>query len=80
MTPLDYSTLEVRIYDYKLAIEMAARDENETRSSTPPDFVIPSEARDLQFAAKCRSLASLGMTIHEGSLRVANERFAKMPY
>src|SRR6266851_6620409 len=28
------------------------------------DFVIPSEARDLQFAAKCRSLASLGMTIY----------------
>src|SRR4029077_8679464 len=27
------------------------------------DFVIPSEARDLQFAAICRSLASLGMTI-----------------
>ena len=25
-------------------------------------LVIPSEARDLQFAAKCRSLASLGMT------------------
>jgi hypothetical protein len=25
-------------------------------------FVIPSEARDLQFAAKCRFLASLGMT------------------
>jgi hypothetical protein len=31
----------------------------------PQDFVIPSGARDLQFAAKCRSLASLGMTIHE---------------
>jgi len=30
---------------------------------SPPDFVIPSEARDLQFAARCRSLASLGMTI-----------------
>src|SRR6267143_1254190 len=28
------------------------------------DFVIPSEARDLKFAAKCRSLASLGMTIY----------------
>jgi hypothetical protein len=27
------------------------------------DFVIPSTARDLQFAAKCRSLAMLGMTI-----------------
>src|SRR6266849_5341229 len=27
------------------------------------DFIIPSEARDLQFAAICRSLASLGMTI-----------------
>src|SRR5216684_5998128 len=26
------------------------------------DFVIPSEARDLHFAANCRSLASLGMT------------------
>src|SRR5271170_8195400 len=26
-------------------------------------IVIPSEARDLQFAARCRSLASLGMTI-----------------
>jgi hypothetical protein len=25
-------------------------------------FVIPSEARDLHFAADCRSLASLGMT------------------
>jgi hypothetical protein len=25
-------------------------------------IVIPSEARDLQFAAICRSLASLGMT------------------
>jgi len=35
--------------------------------STPnsPDFVIPSEARDLQSAARCRSLASLGMTIHK---------------
>src|ERR1019366_2806744 len=32
-------------------------------------FVIPSEARNLHFAAECRSLASLGMTIHEeGSL------------
>ena len=30
-----------------------------------PDFVIPSEARDLYFAADCRSLASLGMTTHE---------------
>jgi len=30
-----------------------------------PDFVIPSEARDLHFAADYRSLASLGMTIHE---------------
>ncbi len=30
-----------------------------------PDFVIPSEARDLQFAAEYRSRASLGMTIHE---------------
>src|ERR1039458_1364269 len=29
------------------------------------DFVIPSEARDLHFAADCRSLASLGMTIHQ---------------
>src|SRR6266852_3320509 len=29
------------------------------------EFVIPSEARDLQFAANCRSLASLGMTIYE---------------
>ncbi len=28
-------------------------------------FVIPSEARDLHFAAGCRSLASLGMTNHE---------------
>ena len=28
-----------------------------------PRFVIPSEARDLQFAAGCGSLASLGMTI-----------------
>src|SRR6266446_8137816 len=28
-------------------------------------FVIPSEARDLHFAAHCGSLASLGMTIHE---------------
>jgi hypothetical protein len=26
-------------------------------------FVIPSEARDLEFAVKCRSLASLGMTM-----------------
>jgi hypothetical protein len=25
-------------------------------------IVIPSEARDLQFAAECRSLAALGMT------------------
>ena len=33
------------------------------QSPFPADFVIPSEARDLQFAAKCRSLASLGMTI-----------------
>src|SRR5713226_5265978 len=32
-------------------------------------FVIPSEARDLQFAAKCRSLASLGMTNHESEAR-----------
>src|SRR6266700_2275177 len=30
-----------------------------------PDFVIPSEARDLHFAADCRSLASLGMTTHK---------------
>src|SRR5450759_3431218 len=30
------------------------------------DFVIPSGARDLHFAANCRSLASLGMTIYEG--------------
>src|SRR5437660_5032363 len=28
----------------------------------PPDFVIPSDARGLHFAANCRSLASLGMT------------------
>src|ERR1035441_4752090 len=28
-------------------------------------FVIPSEAKNLHFAAECRSLASLGMTIHE---------------
>jgi len=28
-------------------------------------LVIPSEARNLQFAAKCRSLASLGMTIED---------------
>ena len=27
-----------------------------------PDLVIPSAARDLQFAATCRSLAALGMT------------------
>ena len=27
------------------------------------DFVIPSEARDLHFAANCGSLAPLGMTI-----------------
>jgi hypothetical protein len=27
-------------------------------------LVIPSEARDLEFAARCRSLASLGMTSH----------------
>jgi hypothetical protein len=33
------------------------------------EIVIPSEARDLQFAAKCRSLASLGMTTqHETDL------------
>jgi hypothetical protein len=30
----------------------------------PQEFVIPSEARDLHFAANCRSLASLGMTIN----------------
>src|SRR5208283_330966 len=30
------------------------------------DLVILSEAKDLLFAADCRSLASLGMTIHEG--------------
>jgi hypothetical protein len=37
-----------------------------THSSTlySPQFVIPREARDLYFAAHCRSLASLGMTIH----------------
>src|SRR5208282_408185 len=29
-----------------------------------PELVIPSEARDLHFAANCRSLASLGMTNH----------------
>jgi pimeloyl-ACP methyl ester carboxylesterase len=29
-----------------------------------PEFVIPSEARDLHLAANYRSLASLGMTIH----------------
>jgi hypothetical protein len=28
---------------------------------TSPDFVIPSEARDLQFAARCRSLVPLGI-------------------
>src|SRR6267154_1820882 len=28
-------------------------------------FVIPSAARDLQFAARCRSLAPLGMTIYK---------------
>src|SRR6266404_1582248 len=40
-------------------------------------IVIPSEARDLQFAARCRSLASLGMTIHEkiSSLRFLLRRF-----
>jgi probable rRNA maturation factor len=31
-------------------------------SNTFEDLVIPSEARDLQFAARCRSLAALGMT------------------
>jgi hypothetical protein len=32
--------------------------------NNPSDLVIPTEARDLHFAAGCRSLASLGMT-HE---------------
>jgi len=43
-----------------------------------PDFVIPSEARDLHFAASCRSLASLGMT---KSLKVmlAMERITMRP-
>jgi hypothetical protein len=31
-------------------------------------FVIPSEATDLQFAAKCRSLTPFGMTIQKGAL------------
>jgi hypothetical protein len=35
-------------------------------------IVIPSEARDLQFAAKCRSLASLGMT-KSMELRLKND-------
>jgi hypothetical protein len=30
------------------------------------EFVIPSEAKDLHFAANCRSFASLGMTIRYG--------------
>src|SRR5216684_8883745 len=30
-------------------------------------LVIPTEARDLQFAAKCRSLASLGMTNYKNA-------------
>ena len=44
----------------------AARGESETPlfNSQFTRFVIPSEARDLHLAANCRSLASLGMTIH----------------
>jgi hypothetical protein len=40
-----------------------------------PDFVIPSKARDLQFAARCRSFASLGMTIHERCRYTAPDLF-----
>ncbi len=40
------------------------------------DFVIPSGARDLEFAAKCRSLAPLGMTIYEGIARAPLLTFA----
>jgi len=34
------------------------------------DVVIPSEARDLQFAANCGSLATLGMTILKSRLHL----------
>jgi len=45
-------------------------------SSTLTFIVIPSEARDLQFAAKCRSLASLGVTIHERVQRPTQSLFS----
>src|SRR5713101_3571030 len=41
------------------------RDLCETEFHLSPDFVIPSEARNLHLAASCRSLASLGMTIYK---------------
>ncbi len=48
----------------KSGMKMQANMEHQIAVSIRQTFVIPSEARDLQFAAKCRSLASLGMTIH----------------
>src|SRR5208282_1340101 len=41
-------------------------------------FVIPSEARDLQFAARCRSLALLGMTIHKLCLTLRAQELAQL--
>jgi hypothetical protein len=38
---------------------------------TPFRLVIPSEARDLQFAARCRSLTLLGVTKSYEYLRAA---------
>src|SRR5216684_7753105 len=46
------------------------------------DFVIPSEARDLHFAANCRSLASLGMTKYRelGTSRVASATYTSFVF
>ena len=38
------------------------------------DFVIPSEARDLHFAANCRSFASLRMTMRIYETRAGRPR------
>src|ERR1700694_4401099 len=43
------------------------------------DFVIPSEARDLHFAANCRSLASLGRTIPEKVSEILNYKIPRLP-
>ena len=48
----------------KSGMKMQANMEHQKSVSIHQTFVIPSKARDLQLAARCRSLALLGMTIH----------------